>query len=62
MRIPNWLTKKSWRQGDRVVVATGKHRGKHGRVTLRAEKGNYLVLFDGDDRPTQVSKGVLDAE
>jgi len=62
MRVPNWLSRKSWKPGDRVVVATGRHGGKRGKVTARTTAGNYLVLFDGDKKATEISKGVLDRD
>jgi ribosomal protein L24 len=62
MKLPHYISRKSWHQGDRVVVAVGQFKGKHGTVTLRAEKNNYLVLLDGEKRPRQFLKGALDPE
>jgi ribosomal protein L24 len=62
MRLPNYISRHSWKQGDRVVVATGQFKGKHGRVSMRAERGQYLVLLDGEDRARKFLKGNLDPE
>ncbi len=62
MKLPNWASRKSWSRGDRVVVAVGQHKGKHGKVTMYATKHNYLVLLDGESRPRQFHKGALDPE
>ncbi|QIQ63017.1 hypothetical protein SEA_MOAB_154 [Streptomyces phage Moab] len=62
MKLPHYISRLSWNQGDRVIVAVGQFKGKHGTVTLRAEKGNYLVLLDGEKRPRKFLKGALDPE
>jgi ribosomal protein L24 len=62
MKLPHYISRKSWPIGSRVVVATGEHRGKHGTVKLFATKHNYLVLLDGENRPRQFHKGALDPE
>lgn len=62
MKLPHYLSRLSWHQGDRVVVAIGEFKGRRGTVTLRAEKGSYLVLLDGEDLPRKFLKGALDAK
>lgn len=62
MRLPHWVSRKSWPLGSRVIVATGEHKGKHGKVTMYATKHNYLVLLDGEKRARQFHKGALDPE
>jgi len=62
VRLPNYVSRKSWHQGDRVVVAVGEFKGKHGTVTLRADKGKYLVILDGEERARKFLKGALDPE
>jgi ribosomal protein L24 len=62
MKLPHYISRKYWNQGDRVVVAVGQYKGKHGTVILRAEAGNYLVLLDGEKRPRKFLKGALDPE
>jgi len=60
MRLPNWLSKKTWKPDDRVKVSVGEHKGKLGTVQIPAEKGKYLVLLDGEKRARKFHKGVLD--
>lgn len=62
MRLPHYISRKSWPLGSRVVVAVGEHKGKHGTVKMYAAKHQYLVLLDGEDRPRQFNKGALDPE
>jgi hypothetical protein len=62
MKLPNYISRLSWKNGDRVVVAVGQFKGRHGTVTMRAEKGNYLVLLDKEKRPRRFLKGALDPE
>lgn len=62
MKIPHQLHRKSWRPKDRVVVATGEFKGKHGSITGRADKHQYLVLLDGEKLPRPFHKGNLDKE
>jgi hypothetical protein len=62
MKLPHYISRRSWSQGDRVVVAVGKHKGKHGTVTMYATKHHYLVRLDGEDRPREFHKGALDPE
>lgn len=62
MRLPHYISRLSWHRGDRVIVAVGQFKGRHGTVTMRAEKGNYLVLLDGDKRARKFLKGALDPE
>jgi ribosomal protein L24 len=62
MQLPHWASRVSWKQGDRVIVAIGAHKGRHGTVYLRAEKSNYLVLLDGETRARKFQKGALDPE
>ncbi|WPH58305.1 hypothetical protein SEA_ALONE_48 [Streptomyces phage Alone3] len=60
MRLPNYISRKSWKPNDRVKVAVGEHKGKLGTVQIRAEAGNYLVLLDGETRARKFLKGALD--
>lgn len=62
MKLPHYINRRSWGMGDRVVVAVGQHKGKHGTVTMYAAKHEYLVLLDGEKRPRQFNKGALDPE
>ena len=62
MRLPHYISRLSWHRGDRVIVAVGQFKGRHGTVTMRAEKGNYLVLLDGEKRARKFLKGALDPE
>lgn len=62
MRLPHFLSRKTWSRGHRVVVATGQHKGKHGKVQMYAEKHEYLVLLDGESRARKFHKGALDPE
>lgn len=62
MKLPHYISRLSWHRGDRVIVAVGQFKGKHGTVTMRAEKGNYLVLLDGEKRARKFLKGALDPE
>jgi hypothetical protein len=61
MQLPHWISRKSWRQGDRVVVAYGTWKGTHGSVYIRAEPGSYLVELD-NGRTEKFKKGALDPE
>lgn len=61
MKLPHYISRLSWHQGDRVIVAVGKYKGKHGTVYLRAEKGSYLVHLD-DGTQEKFLKGALDPE
>lgn len=61
MQLPHWISRKSWRQGDRVIVAYGPFKGKKGTVYLRAEPGSYLVELDSGTTE-KFKKGALDPE
>lgn len=62
VKLPHWASRKSWKNGDRVIVAVGPHKGKHGTVYLRADPGNYLVVLDKEERARKFLKGALDPE
>lgn len=62
VRLPNWASRVSWKSGDRVVVAVGEHKGKHGTVYLHAGQGKYLVILDKESRARKFLKGALDPE
>lgn len=59
MRLPNYISRHSWKQGDRVKVAVGAHKGKKGTVVMRAERGSYIVHLD-DGTQEKFLKGALD--
>jgi hypothetical protein len=61
MKLPHYISRMSWSPNDRVVVAVGKHKGKHGYIYLRAEKGKYIVHLD-DGTKEKFLKGALDPE
>lgn len=61
VRVPHWASRQSWKQGDRVVVAYGPDKGKHGTVYLRADPGSYLVELDSGETK-KFKKGALDPE
>lgn len=60
MRIP--FPKRHWHGGDRIVIAVGEHKGKHGVVIMYATQNEYIVRFDGENRNTTVANGALEHE
>lgn len=54
--------RRAWQRGDRVVVAIGADKGKHGTVRAYASQNNWLVELDNEQPPKQFKGGGLDPE
>lgn len=53
---------RAWKRGQRVVVAIGEDKGRHGTVRAYASNNNWLVELDGEYPPKEFQGGGLDPE